>query len=77
MEVIKIEKNKETKENKNKLKVAAYARVSTDHEEQQQSFESQQKYYFEKITRESNCTFAGIYADEGISGTQTLKRETS
>ena len=61
---------------KNKMiRVAAYARVSTDHEEQQQSFESQQKYYFEKITREPNWTFAGIYADEGISGTQTLKRE--
>ena len=59
-----------------KIRVAAYARVSTDHEEQQQSFESQQKYYFEKITRDPNWTFAGIYADEGISGTQTLKRES-
>ena len=58
-----------------KIRVAAYARVSTDHEEQQSSFESQQKYYYEKITNNPNWTFAGIYADEGISGTQTLKRE--
>ena len=38
----------------NKLKVAAYARVSTDMEEQQTSFISQQKYYLEKITSNPN-----------------------
>ncbi|MDD5836718.1 MAG: recombinase family protein [bacterium] len=58
-----------------KLKVAAYARVSTDSEDQQTSFTSQQKYYREKITVNPNWIFVGIYADEGISGTQTLKRE--
>ena len=67
--------NNESEQKEKKIRVAAYARVSTDHEEQQQSFESQQKYYFEKITRDPNWTFAGIYADEGISGTQTKKRE--
>ena len=64
-----------TDSSNNRLRVAAYARVSTDHEEQQQSFESQQKYYYEKITNNPSWSFAGIYADEGISGTQTLKRE--
>ena len=67
--------NGENSDKNKKLRVAAYARVSTDHDEQQTSFESQQRYYYEKITREPNWNFAGIYADEGISGTQTLKRE--
>ena len=59
----------------NKLKVAAYARVSTDMEEQQTSFISQQKYYLEKITSNPNWIFVDVYADEGISGTQAYKRE--
>ena len=59
----------------NKLKVAAYARVSTDMEEQQTSFVSQQKYYLEKITSNPNWIFVEVYADEGISGTQAYKRE--
>lgn len=58
-----------------KLRVAAYARVSTDHEDQQTSFVSQQKYYMEKIRGNPNWVYVDIYADEGISGTQTLKRE--
>ena len=67
--------NNEDNENNRKIRVAAYARVSTDHDEQQTSFESQQKYYFEKISNEPNWSFVEVYADEGISGTQTLKRE--
>ena len=58
-----------------KLRVAAYARVSTDMEEQQTSFISQQKYYLEKITSNPNWIFVEVYADEGISGTQAVKRE--
>ena len=58
-----------------KLRVAAYARVSTDMEEQQTSFISQQKYYLEKITTNPNWIFVEVYADEGISGTQASKRE--
>ena len=60
---------------KKKLRVAAYARVSTDMEDQKTSFDSQQRYYFEKITSNPNWVFVEVYADEGISGTQTLKRE--
>jgi len=57
------------------LRVAAYARVSTDHDDQQTSFASQQKYYLDKIYSNPKWSFVEVYADEGISGTQTLKRE--
>ncbi len=57
------------------LRVAAYARVSTDHDDQQSSFISQQKYYLDKIYSNPKWSFVEVYADEGISGTQTLKRE--
>lgn len=57
------------------LRVVAYARVSTDHDDQKNSFDSQQKYYSNKIARNPNWTFVDIYCDEGISGTRTNKRE--
>ena len=57
------------------LRVAAYARVSTDHDDQQTSFISQQKYYLDKIYSNPKWSFVEVYADEGISGTQVLKRE--
>ncbi len=56
------------------LKVAAYCRVSTDEEEQESSYEAQISYYTEKIKTNSDWTLAGIFADEGISGTQAKKR---
>ncbi len=58
-----------------KQRVAAYARVSTDHEDQQNSYEAQCDYYRRFITGNGAWEFAGIYADEGISGTSTKKRE--
>lgn len=67
--------NRKTGKPIERLKVAAYARVSTDNEEQLNSYESQKKYYKEKIMSNSNWDFVGIYADEGISGTQDYKRE--
>ena len=57
-----------------KLKVAAYARVSTDSEDQLNSFESQVKYYNEKISKNMEWSFVEVYADESISGTQDYKR---
>ena len=57
-----------------KLKVAAYARVSTDSEDQLNSFESQVKYYNEKISKNIEWSFVEVYADESISGTQDYKR---
>lgn len=57
-----------------KLKVAAYCRVSTDQEEQESSYEAQIGYYTEKIKNNAEWTLAGIFADEGITGTQAKKR---
>ena len=58
-----------------KLRVAAYARVSTEQDEQQNSYEAQVSYYTQHIRSNTNWEFAGIYSDEGISGTNTKKRE--
>ena len=52
-----------------KLRVAAYCRVSTDSEEQINSYKNQLAYYTEKINSKTEWKFAGIYADEGITGT--------
>lgn len=57
------------------LNVAAYCRVSTDTEEQLQSYDSQVKYYTDKIMKNPNWKFAGVYADEGITGRNTKKRD--
>lgn len=59
---------------KERLRVCAYCRVSTDNEEQLNSYQSQLKYYDEKINSKSEWQFAGIYADEAISGTLNFKR---
>ena len=57
------------------LRVAAYCRVSTDDEEQLNSYEAQIAYYTEYIAKNPKWKFAGVYADEGITGTSTLKRK--
>nr|DAQ50432.1 MAG TPA: integrase [Caudoviricetes sp.] len=62
-------------ENKPKLKVAAYCRVSTDSDEQAGSYEMQVQHYTEYIGRNKEWQLAGIYTDDGISGTNTKKRE--
>lgn len=58
-----------------KLRVAAYCRVSTDQEDQLHSFDAQVEYYTKYIEEHENYEMAGIYADEGISGTNTKRRE--
>ncbi len=58
-----------------KLRVAAYCRVSSASDEQLHSVKAQIDYYKEYITTNPNYEFVGIYADEGISGTQTAKRD--
>lgn len=58
---------------KPKLRVAAYARVSTDHEEQESSYEAQVKHFTEYITQREDWQLAGIYADPGLSG-KNIKR---
>lgn len=58
-----------------KRRVAAYARVSTDNEEQQTSYEAQVDYYDRYIHERQDWEFVEVYADEGISGTSTKHRE--
>ena len=58
-----------------RMKVAAYCRVSTDNDEQLNSYEAQIKYYTEAISKNPKWIFSGIYADEGITGTQVNKRK--
>ena len=56
------------------LRVAAYCRVSTDDKEQKTSYEAQIQYYTNKINKNPDWQMAGIFADEGITGTQAKKR---
>ena len=56
------------------LRVAAYCRVSTDTEEQINSYEAQKAYYTQLIEENPEWEMAGVFADEGISGTGTKKR---
>lgn len=58
-----------------KRKVAAYARVSTDHEEQESGFEAQIDYYTHYISNRLDWKFAGMYSDEGITATNTKRRD--
>lgn len=58
-----------------RLRVAAYARVSSDSEDQLNSLSVQVDYYTHLIQENPNWDFAGIYADEGITGTSTKHRE--
>lgn len=60
---------------KKKIRVAAYARVSTKSDEQLLSLETQKEHYDSFISANSNWEYAGIYYDEGISGTKVEKRE--
>lgn len=67
--------NTVNKEVKPKLKVAAYCCVSTNSDEQATSYESQMEHYANFIQKNDEWEFAGIFADDGISGTNTKKRE--
>lgn len=71
----KIGNTNRKKDTKPKLRVAAYCRVSTDSDEQATSYEAQVEHYTEYIKRNPDWEFAGIYADDGISGTNTKNRE--
>ena len=62
-------------EEKPKLRVAAYCRVSTDSDEQATSYDTQIEHYTTYIQGHPDWVLAGIFADDGISGTNTKKRE--
>lgn len=67
--------NQERKIQETKKRVAAYCRVSTDNEDQANSFESQQRYFRQYIERNRDWELYEIFADEGFSGTNTKKRK--
>ena len=60
-------------DSKVKRKVAGYARVSTDHEDQVSSYTAQVDYYTKYIKEREDWEFAGMYTDEGVTGTSTKK----
>jgi DNA invertase Pin-like site-specific DNA recombinase len=67
--------NNTNTEERSKLRVAAYCRVSTDSEEQASSYEVQIEHYTSYIKGNPEWELAGIFADDGISGTNTKKRD--
>lgn len=76
--VTKIEANPllaEQNGHKDVLRVAAYCRVSTDANDQIESYKAQRAHYSDVIARNPNWKIADIYADEGISGTMVRKRD--
>ena len=60
---------------KRSLRVAAYCRVSTDSDEQLTSYQNQLAYYTDKIMKNPDWTMAGLFADEGITGTSVKSRK--
>lgn len=73
--VTKIETAAVTGLRKKKLRVAAYCRVSTASEEQMESLSAQKEYYEKYIKENPEWEFAGLYYDEGITGTKKEKRK--
>lgn len=72
--VTKIVQNTADFTERRRLRVAAYCRVSTDSDEQLESLETQMKHYESYIKANPDWEFAGLYYDEGITGTKKEKR---
>jgi len=66
---------KRTVHHTDKLRVAAYIRVSTDSEDQENSFEVQKAYFEETLSKNNQWISAGVFADYGLSGTQKKSRD--
>lgn len=73
--ITKIEANDKLQKIPKKLRVAAYARVSTDSREQLVSLETQKNHYETYIKSNPNWNYVGLYYDEGLSGTNMAKRD--
>ena len=59
-----------------KKRVAAYARISTEQDEQQSSYKAQVDFYTRHIKSNPDWEFVGVFADRGITGTNTKNRES-
>ena len=66
---------KQTVHHTDKLRVAAYIRVSTDSDDQENSFEVQKAYFEETLSKNNQWISAGVFADYGLSGTQKKSRD--
>lgn len=75
VQIIPAKRDMEPDDKKKKLRVCAYCRVSTDEDTQASSYELQVHNYTRMIQENPEWEFAGIFADEGISGTSVLHRE--
>ena len=75
VQIIPAKKDLVPEHEKKKLRVCAYCRVSTDEDTQASSYELQVQNYTKMIQENEDWEFAGIFADEGISGTSVLHRE--
>ena len=75
LEVIPAEMSEDVNIMEKRLKVAAYVRVSTENDEQKSSFELQSNEFTSRIQANPLWEFAGIYSDEGISGTELSHRK--
>ena len=76
VEVIKAQEPKyKFDERQQTVRVCAYCRVSTKQDDQINSLDAQTRFFSEYIAKHSNWVNLGIYADEGLSGTSTNKRE--
>ena len=75
VQIIPAKKDLLPESEKRKLRVCAYCRVSTDEDTQASSYELQVQNYTKMIQENEEWEFAGIFADEGISGTSVLHRE--
>lgn len=75
VQIIPAKRDMEAEAEKKKLRVCAYCRVSTDEDTQASSYELQVQNYTRMIQENPEWEFAGIFADEGISGTSVLHRE--
>lgn len=75
VQIIPAKKDLITDTEKKKLRVCAYCRVSTEEDNQASSYELQVQNYTKMIQENPEWEFAGIFADEGISGTSVLHRE--
>lgn len=74
IEAATVHSNKVEQPKFTKRRVAGYARVSTDHEEQATSYDAQMRYYTDYISSRLDWEFVKMYSDEGITGTNTKQR---
>ena len=74
-EIIVIPPTKNVEQEAKKLRTAAYARVSSDSDDQKNSFLTQMDYYKQYISRNPEMEFVDLYADEAVTGTSKEKRD--